>query len=874
MIDVLDTLADPTLEAHTSVVLTYELDLILYDRLVRRRLATAGAGSQVVFCDATCYRRALDAVDATSRIGHAYSVTPVTREGAFHPKAYLLLGRRRGRLIIGSGNATMGGLVRNVEIFSRFDFDADGTRPPDPAFARVMALADELARVAAPTVRSQLERARTWTPWLEAAPDEEAPRTVHTGDATAAPLVEAIAGAVGETPLKRIVAVSPSFDRRLAAVAALARLGKGTHETVVAVQPDHIDIDGDAVRRLPATVRFTAFVDPRPNKKTSPADSFAHAKVYVVQTNDADHLFLGSANLSAPALLDGSNAELLVAVGRAAPGAWIERLDLAQSLERDVRDALTDKIWRGPDDDDEPSLVQLAGVDWSPKEGWVVVACGDVRAGLALAVSAGRDRAHEVIALEPRGTRVLVADRPAVPGARLAWLVDEQEVAVSHPVAITWPEVAAARTGGGLDRDADEALRALGRGGLLQPVLFELLDRVPDLDLLAHERGGRKRGEREADEADEERDPASFRTDALAEVPGLSSAGFGDDTDLEILATLIRPGAVAHATTGASVAQEPDEDGDDEWVAEEAETRARENKRAKLDGSEQAATNKLPSAVRMRRAGRRLMARMERSALKLVADATTICRPGNEAVRVSPRALARHVMMTYVAASAAERPVETADEGEIVVVEAGALAHYILRITAALSGLPAHVAPEAWAARDGVLLTDSFGFVVASCAWAVAYVEEWYAEGDYLADGIHDAVPLFVLARLLLSLGERVSDPDFVDAETRMPSWSEVEAGAPQAAFARARRLADWLAQVERGAIKPRAAELEPGCLALVPNVGVVVFLRDAEGKAWVAMPTRPRVPVAFQTKVLRALAGPDVGTILVAELEEVGAVG
>lgn len=873
MIDVLDILADPTLEAHTAVVLTYELDLILYDRLVRRRLATAGAASQVVFCDATCYRRALDAVDATSRIGQLYSVTPVTRGGAFHPKAYLLLGRRRGRLIIGSGNATMGGLIRNVEIFSRFDFDADGTRPPDPAFERVMALADQLARVAGPTVRSQLERARSWTPWLETPPDDDAARTVHTGDVAAAPLVEAIAGAVGATPLKRIVAVSPSFDRRLAAVTALARLGKGTHETIVAVQPDRVDIDGDAVRRLPATVRFTAFVDPRPNKK-APADSCAHAKVYVVQTSDADHLFLGSANLSAPALLDGSNAELLVAVGRAAPGGWIERLDLARSLERDVRDALSERVWRGPDDDEGPSLVQLAGVDWSPQERWMVVACGDVPSGLALAVSAGRDRADEVIALEPRGTRILVADRPAVAGARLAWLVDEQEVAVSHPVAITWPEVAADRTGGGLDREADDALRALGLGGLLQPVLFELLDRVPDLDLLAHERGSKKRGVRDADGADEARDPASFRTDAPAELPGRSAAGFGDDTDLEILATLIRPGAVAHATAGASVAQELDEDGDDEWVAEEAETRAQENKRAKLDGSEQAATNKRPSAARMRRAGRRLMARMDRSALKLVADATTICTPGKEAVRVSPRALARHVMMTYVAASAAERPVDTADEGEIVVVEAGPLALYVLRVAAALSGLPAHIAPDDWAARDGALFTDSLGFVVASCAWAVAYVEEWYAEDDYLADGIHDAVPLFVLARLLVSLGERVGAPDFVDAEARMTAWPEVEPGAAQAAYTRARRLADWIAQVEGGAIKPPVGgDLEPGSLALVPNVGVVVFLHDAEGKAWVAMPTRPKTPVAFQASAVHAVAGPAIGPLLYAELEDVGVV-
>ena len=145
MIDVLEALEDPGIEAHTSVVLAYNVDLLVYDKLLRRRLASAGATSQVVFCDATAYAGALDAVDATSKIGLAYSVTPVRAVGAFHPKAYLLLGARRGRLIIGSGNASLGGLVRNAEVFGSFEFDEERDAAPHAAFAAIFGLCRRLA---------------------------------------------------------------------------------------------------------------------------------------------------------------------------------------------------------------------------------------------------------------------------------------------------------------------------------------------------------------------------------------------------------------------------------------------------------------------------------------------------------------------------------------------------------------------------------------------------------------------------------------------------------------------------------------------------------------------------------------------------------
>src|SRR5439155_1495140 len=76
----------------------------------------------------------LEGLSAARYIGRTYSVTPVRRPGAFHPKVYLLLGRTKGRLLVGSGNVTLGGLLRNAELFGRFDYDRQNGAGPHRAF--------------------------------------------------------------------------------------------------------------------------------------------------------------------------------------------------------------------------------------------------------------------------------------------------------------------------------------------------------------------------------------------------------------------------------------------------------------------------------------------------------------------------------------------------------------------------------------------------------------------------------------------------------------------------------------------------------------------------------------------------------------------
>lgn len=882
MIDVLDCLSDTALEPHTALILTYHLDLVLYDKLIRPRLAAAGATNQVVFCDTSGYAASLDGVDSRSKIGRAYSVIPVDRRGAFHPKAYLLLGRRRGQLIVGSGNATLGGLVRNAEMFSRFDHDTDDGTPPHPAFATVFRMIEDLARDATPAVAQQIERARASSPWLAETAVTSDARALHTGGIGGSPLREVIAASVGASEIKRIVALSSSFDRRLEAVRSLAALGRGTHPTVVVVQPDRVVIDGESVRALPATVGFTAFVDPRPSKRHEPPDCYAHCKTYIVETTEADLLFIGSANLSAPALLDGANTELLVAVGPAAPGTWVARLGLTESLETDVRTTLSERQWKDENDELGDDLIHLGGVEWSPQDGWLVATKQPVPPGFSLALGKTRDLADHVRSFRASVPGLATASGPSAPEIRFAWLIDDHALRVSHVVVVTWPEVARSHRGGWPGRPSDADILAMSIGELLHPILFELLDRMHELDVLgfartpSSDRGEQPGASVHPDAAD--RPPESFYTDSRRSAkPELGTDD--DSTDLEILAALVQPLSVARAAVPRATNDEDDpdiggpdhdfdyneDDDDDGALDEEAERLALDAADARDDGSEPAPASRIPTAARMRKAGARMTKRLERAATELCRTASII----KAYVRLPPRALARQVAMTFIAAAAAEKPVETSDEGALPVVEGRALAHYVLRCGAAMGGLVTHLEPASWQTQDGKLLASGLRFVAAACAWSVAYFESQYAREPEDASGVHDAAPLFMLARLLVAAGDQLTPLDFADAAVRIASWSHVSPGATERAYGRAITLAAWISDVEHAPTQaPRGGAPIAGSMVHLNKVGVALVLAAQGDRLWVAVPARPLRALRYNVKV-RGLVPPSVGRLLIANLSD-----
>jgi hypothetical protein len=80
-------------------------------------LRGAGCNNNILLADARILTYELDGASLLPKYARRhYTVSGATAKGAFHPKILLQLGRRSGRLVIGSANMTASGLAGNLEL--------------------------------------------------------------------------------------------------------------------------------------------------------------------------------------------------------------------------------------------------------------------------------------------------------------------------------------------------------------------------------------------------------------------------------------------------------------------------------------------------------------------------------------------------------------------------------------------------------------------------------------------------------------------------------------------------------------------------------------------------------------------------------------
>ena len=773
MIDVLGLLADSSLDGHTSIILTYNLDLTLYDGLVRRRLRSSGITNQAVFCDFGAYQDALDALSAAPRLGHGYSVTPVRVPGAFHPKLYLVLGRQRGRLIVGSGNTSIGGLVRNAELFGVFDFDLERDESPDAAFATCIGLVREVSDRAAEPVKQQIERGVTWAPWLKRKATQGKRRLLLAGPGRP-PLLDQVRELLPRRRMDQITVLSSSFDRRLAAMRKLSKIGSSV---TCVVQPDTAELDGRHVASLGDAVDWRPFVAPPQKEKKQRLDLRAHAKLLVFESKGSEIAVFGSANASRPALLDPESIEAVVVLPSAPAGTTVEQLGLSESLEQpSVTDELVEKQWRVERKRTafEYALTSAVLHDF----------------GLTLTADPLPPAANLKVVVAPRVdgppfVTAKVRSRGATIHASLGIDLAEPHVVslsldskrVSNWVAITWHDVGHIPTSRWFGARVESALLAMHDGMVLGGVLFELLDKVRDFEVvLARSGGGKPIGAEEGEDEEDVSGPAdtqAFYTDARPDDPRARNA-VGDRTDLDLLAALVQPlkGVSLRAPSTTD-----EDDTDDSVLAEEAERRAIDQKRGNATGEEkQQAVAPLSSAA-LEKAVRRFERRLDRAAESLDKALQHV----GQLDAFPASALARQIWMVHIGAFLAGRDLEAADGSEVESVDPIRFAEYVLRVCRAFAGgrsggLLHALRNEEWEGHDGDSLRRGLAFLWTCAVWATVTVDEYWksAEEDEVANGPWDAAPWLVASRFIAAVREHCTEPDLGDIERRMPAMATV----------------------------------------------------------------------------------------------------
>lgn len=839
MIDVVAQIIDDTLGAHSSVVLTFGVDLPLYDGYLRRKLRSAGVFNQLVFCDHNQYVAELDAVAVLRHFGVGYSVTPVHSSGAFHPKVYLLLGRASGRLVVGSGNATTGGLLRNAEVFGVFEHDEMGGIDPHPAFARIVELIEECLTHATPVARRQWERARTLSPWLVRQGPGDG-RALLVGGPGRTPLLDQINEIAGGARAREITVVSASFDRDLEGLRALEVLSDEPVRCVV--QTTAVNIDGAAVLRLGDRVRWHAFDDPRRTSARVRGTARAHAKVLVFDRGSDEVVVYGSANASRPALLSSRrvNTEVVVVLAPRPVGTTATELGLTAMLaSEDVADSLSAREWTGDDDRETFAWpIILSGVSVE-SVGLTVCAVGDPALGASLVVAAAPGRPALVVLGVVRERLALRAPTQSIPdGARVAWLIDGEGLQISNPVGLTWVAAASASTSWGLSGRIEDAVFAMQDGEILGTIVFDLLNQVRDFEVVLTGRAGPASmvpGSGQDLAVGPAPRPAAeaFYTDAT---PTDTPTGWtGDSTDLDLLASLVQP-----LTRGRR--REGDEDEVDDSVAlEEAERRALDDRRSKGTGDERLGSGLLATRAALERANRRLVRRLDRSAAAL----ERLLEDSDKLSEIPVAALARQLWMMQLAAFLCGRRTQASDGTDFCCLDPLDFARYTLRTCRVLAcgdsrTLPVGVEPRrilrlvastSWDGSEGEVLRRGLAFAWTCLAWSTAtMLAHWELAGPKeSASDFTDAVPELVAARFFNEVRRYCDGPDERDLGRRLPAFLEADARRLGVVRESATKLAAVIEDCEVSppdidATVALPATLVPGTLVYSRRTGVTVF--------------------------------------------------
>lgn len=312
---------------HSAFLTTYAFGAQAFEDLPFSRLRGSGCRNIVILADRQMVNQSFAELGPPKFAGSSYHLIKADAPGAFHPKITLLVGAKKGRLLIGSANLTALGLGGNRELVASLSYGEDVT-----GNARHFAAALNYIRSKVPSddlwFATAVQRALRSSQWLRDAmespmPAEEAESDVALlHDRSDATILDQIAASVGEDRIERLIVVSPYWDMKLE---GLARL-----KAIMGEPPTDLLIDADSTyfpkSELPWLSGIGIFkVD------TSDSKRFVHAKLIIAQGQAWDHVISGSMNCTLPALLGPTmvrgNAEAGI-YKRVPPGTALAALGL------------------------------------------------------------------------------------------------------------------------------------------------------------------------------------------------------------------------------------------------------------------------------------------------------------------------------------------------------------------------------------------------------------------------------------------------------------------------------------------------------------------------------------------------------------------
>ena len=340
---------------HSAFLTTFAFGAQAFEDVPFSRLRGANCRNIVILADRQMVNQSFAELGPPKFAGSSYHLIKADAPGAFHPKITLLVGAKKGRLLVGSANLTALGLGGNKELIASLSYNEE---TPDNAHHFVDALSYIRGKVPSDDLwfATAMQRALRFAPWLRDAiqnplpSEDKEPNVALLTDRVSETLIDQIAANISGDPIDRLVIASPYWDMKLE---GLSRL-----RAALEMPPADLLLDADATyfpkSELPRLTDVELFRVAAPDNKR-----FVHAKLIIAQGRSWDHVISGSMNCTLPALLGPTvtrgNAEAGI-YKRVAPGTALAALGLESYRDRplemqDLHD-LAFAIAAGPDEDE------------------------------------------------------------------------------------------------------------------------------------------------------------------------------------------------------------------------------------------------------------------------------------------------------------------------------------------------------------------------------------------------------------------------------------------------------------------------------------------------------------------------------------------
>ncbi|WP_156348788.1 hypothetical protein [Sphingomonas sp. Leaf230] len=298
---------------HSAIATTFCVEFAAYEQVMLPQLMGSGATNFLLIADERMASMSLsDGSQLPVQLGRDYELaSPASSDGLFHSKIVLQVGRKAGKLFVGSANITAAGLAGNAETVVELECTDEPSAEQEivrSAWRYVSGLVSHDQRAA----RDALSWAADRAPWLTPAPTA-ALNSLADGSAIAflardggPGIGRRFADLVAGQDVERLIVASPYWDPRLDALQYLCERLKPASATILLDTEGH-EFPLEAAR--PAGIEFRTF-------PIGLKGRFKHAKFLIASTATHDHVLVGSANCTWAALgngtFGGSNAEACI----------------------------------------------------------------------------------------------------------------------------------------------------------------------------------------------------------------------------------------------------------------------------------------------------------------------------------------------------------------------------------------------------------------------------------------------------------------------------------------------------------------------------------------------------------------------------------